>query len=394
MGPRLRGTRFLSRSFLAAAFLLSASAAGATPELPGSWRVLAPAPIAVDDGLSAAWTGEQLLVFGRLTNASERGTLENAVDVAAAYDPSADRWRRVTPPARVKGYFPGHVHAFWTGKELVVWGPVDEAYDPSTNRWHRLAKPPAGEFGYDALAAWTGREVIGFGGGCCGDAFSNSLAYDPAADRWRRLPRSPLAGSQQPLGAWDGRELLVYVGNLDPDGKPWPARLARAAAYDPRANRWRRIAPLPAPRTGASAIWDGKELLVVGGWQPGPPAATAATGFAYDPATNRWRRLPRMESGRIGAAAVWTGKHLLVWGGATQPPGATAPNLPTHGLAYDPRANRWTPLPQAPIWGRADPAAVWTGKAMLVWGGPRYNHPPFADGAAFTPAAPQGRKRS
>src|SRR5439155_25146633 len=144
--------------------------------------------------------------------------------------------------------------------------------------------------------------------------------------------------------------------------------------------------PLPAARSGATAVWDGRELLVVGGWQGGRPPETAPTGFAYDPASNRWRRLPRMESGRIGAAAVWMGTRLLVWGGRTQPVGAAAPNLPGHGLAYDPRTNRWSPLPPAPVLGRADPTAVWTGDELIVWGGGD-SHPPFADGAAFRPTA-------
>ena len=56
-------------------------------------------------------------------------------------------------------------------------------------------------------------------------------------------------------------------------------------------------------------------------------------------------------------------------------------------LAFDPKANRWSPLAPAPIYGRADPTAVWTGQAMIVWGG-GYSYPPFADGAVFRPTTP------
>src|SRR2546430_13438266 len=56
-------------------------------------------------------------------------------------------------------------------------------------------------------------------------------AYKPVANKWRKLSRSPLAGSQHPLGAWTGRELIMFVSGLNPDGHAWPARLARAAAY-------------------------------------------------------------------------------------------------------------------------------------------------------------------
>jgi hypothetical protein len=67
------------------------------------------------------------------------------------------------------------------------------------------------------------------------------------------------------------------------------------------------------------------------------------------------------------AATVWTGKALLRWGGETRVQGRYV--LTTHGLSYDPKANRWSQLPTAPLLPRLDPAAVWTGKALLVRGG-------------------------
>jgi N-acetylneuraminic acid mutarotase len=268
---------------------------------------------------------------------------------------------------------------------MLVWGQgLREAFDPRTNRWRRLpGSPLLSVHEGHGLVVWTGRELIGWGGGCCGDAFSDGVAFNPATNRWRALAPTPLAGSQQPIGAWTGRELIIFVGGLNPDGKPWPARLARAAAYNPATDKWRRIAPLPAPRGGANAVWDGREVLVVGGAVSGT-SPLPRVGFAYNPATNRWRRLPRMETGRIGAAAVWTGARLLVWGGTKRSGSFVAP---AHGLAYDPRANRWSTLPQAPLEGRSDPTVVWTGRSLIVWGGDKPRRPSgtrhFADGAAF-----------
>jgi N-acetylneuraminic acid mutarotase len=130
-------------------------------------------------------------------------------------------------------------------------------------------------------------------------------------------------------------------------------------------------------------------LLVVGGTvapRKGGPPALQAVGTAYDPATDTWRRLPRMESGRTGAAAVWTGRRLLLWGGQTTPEGESV--TPSHGLAYDPGTNRWSALPASPLLGRNDPAAVWTGGVMLVWGGSDPYFHPLVDGARFRPATP------
>jgi spore germination protein GerM len=350
----------------------------APPPLAGTWRHLPQAPLTLDLGsATSVWTGRQMIVFGT----------HKGMNVAAAYDPTAGTWRRL-PSGGKAGTFPPY-RSVWTGKEMLVWGQgTREAFNPATNRWRRLPSSPllAIHEGH-GLVVWTGREMIGWGGGCCGDAFSDGVAYSPATNKWHALAQAPLAGSQHPIGAWTGKELIVLVGNLNPlNGKPWPARLARAAAYNPATDTWRRIASIPAPRDGANAVWDGRELLVVGGGAVGgkqlPPV-----GFAYNPATNRWRRLSPMESGRSGSAAVWTGKELLLWGGGTGRAGSLV--IPPHGLAYEPATNRWSSLPQAPLKGRLDPTAVWTGRSMIVWGGsPNGPGPALADGAAFTPATP------
>ena len=55
--------------------------------------------------------------------------------------------------------------AAWTGDEMLVWGCGLTAYNPSTNQWRRLPDSPT----RNGIVVWTGRELIGWGGGCCGD---------------------------------------------------------------------------------------------------------------------------------------------------------------------------------------------------------------------------------
>ena len=302
----------------------------------GGWRLLPAATITPVGYLTSAWTGSELVVFGRDAHR----------DLAAAYTHGA--WRRLAPPNGPEGSYNGGYSSVWTGREVLVWGPFDGlAYAPRSNTWRTLPAAP-GIRHAPGIAVWTGRELVGWGGGCCGDAFSDGHAYDPAKNRWRALPRSPLAGSQHPIGAWTGRELILFVAGVDPDGKPWPARLARAAAYNPVTNAWRRISPLPTSSFGQTAAWDGREVLVVGG------GTTKA--FAFDPGANRWRTLAPAPSRIAQAQALWTGKHLLVW---------------SAGVAYDPATNRWSRLPRAPVNTRAGATAAWTGRALLVWDGRR-----------------------
>ncbi len=300
--------------------------------LAGKWRTLAPAPIGPLAGHSSAWTGRELLVLGRAG-----GPL-----LFAAYNPVSNTWRRLAPPANAPR---GPFHTVWAGGQLLAWGPLAFAYRPGGS-WLRLPRPPIGE---PVVAVWTGRELVGWNR-------SGGAAYRPATNRWRRLAPAPFLGS----AAWTGRELIMQSGD-------------RATAFVP-GRGWRLLASLPDPRERPTLVWDGHELLVIGGKK------APRVGFAYDPSTNQWRRLAAMDSGRARSAVVWTGRKLLLWGGETGRPGGFV--TPPHGLAYDPSADRWSPLPQAPLQGRIHPLAAWTGRAMVVWGG----DPGFTDGALFLPA--------
>ena len=95
-----------------------------------------------------------------------------------------------------------------------------------------------------------------------------------------------------------------------------------------------------------------------------------------------------MPSGRIGSTAVWTGSTASALGRPERP----ARKGLLDGLAYNPRTNRWSTIPAAPL-RRGSPVMAWTGHALIVWGGVigtplGTNTPPKfpRDGAFFTPA--------
>jgi hypothetical protein len=128
------------------------------------------------------------------------------------------------------------------------------------------------------------------------------------------------------------------------------------------------------------------------GIDAGSRVVFAGQGLAWDPSTDRWSAIaagPFADPFREGEARAWTGTRVMVWGGGTTdspgdvPPATVAPG----GAAYDPAADRWEPLPPAPLVPRARGIAVWTGRELIVWGGEAdYSHrAQFDDGAAYTP---------
>ena len=192
----------------------------------------------------------------------------------------------------------------------------------------------------------------------------------PAARRSIQAPRRAddrglaARSEQQPLGVWTGRELVLFVSGISAvDGKPLPPELARAAAYDPATDTWRPIAPLPESRVGATAVWSGHEILVVGGRDGN--GALAGAGLAYNPTTTDWRRFPAMEPGASEQSRP--GREAACWSGA-----ATLVARRSHRCAAGSRSTRQATAGRrfrSPLEARTDAIAAWTGRELIVWGG-------------------------
>lgn len=246
----------------------------------------------------------------------------------------APGWTRLPSPPEVRT---GPATA-WTGTELLVWGGYvytgysDEApaangfsWDGTTETWDPLPESPLGPRSFPA-AAWTGRELLVWGGWDGVEAFfDDGAAFDPATGEWRSLPDSPL-GPRAPLSVWTGSELLMWGTGVRVDDPP-----RDGAAYDPEANTWRDIAPAPIALTDATAVWSGNEMIVFGAslGRNNKAETETAIGAAYDPATDTWRELPVSELSPQASTAAWDGREMIAWDYLNQ------------SAAYDPGRDRW-----------------------------------------------------
>jgi N-acetylneuraminic acid mutarotase len=163
--------------------------------------------------------------------------------------------------------------------------------------------------------------------------------------------------------------------------------------YDVVGDSWTPIAsekpPLYPWRADHVAVAFGKKMLVWGGVMATASAfgseALTNTGSVYDSDLNSWSRMTMTNApeARNRTPFVWTGTRLIVWGGAIVSPDGQPSGT---GAIYDPVADTWEPVTKvnAPL-ARKSHTAVWTGEAMLIWGGDGKNKGWLRDGALYYP---------
>jgi hypothetical protein len=372
-----------------------------TPNGGGPWEQL-PSPPANDvlggpELGSAVWTGRELVLLASFAYAPPIPS--GRPPDGLAYTPATGRWRALPDPPPDQSIGGGRVGTVWTGKEVILLyatgAPI--AYDPDANTWRRIARPPTGFISHaaDPTPIWTGAEVLVWDGSNIDHTSGKWIdggrgaAYNPQTDRWRQLPRSPLTNRTWAIKAWTGKQLLVISGSCGDSGE---IRCQDGAAYDPAANTW---TPIPALAGGAiapeaAAAWTGSELIIWSATISKDGRSTSTAASAYNPRTKRWRTLPPAPiTPRRLAAAVWAGDRLLVWGGI-QNVAADKLAYPDDGAAYDPRSNRWQPLATAPVPGRAEPLAVWTGDRAIFIGGMNLGDQPRMDRGNIVAITEQG----
>jgi hypothetical protein len=148
----------------------------------------------------------------------------------------------------------------------------------------------------------------------------------------------------------------------------------------------------PHPVCNHTAVWTGEAVLVWGGdeafpkeddgYRPVDPIGRADGGI-YDPVADTWRPLPSAPlAGRFDHVAVWTGAEMLVFGGRD------ANTAFGDGAAFDPKTGTWRPLARAGApSGRSSPGATWTGRELVVVGGRGFGGEARHDAFAYDPAA-------
>jgi N-acetylneuraminic acid mutarotase len=316
---------------------------------------------------TAVWTGSVMVIWGGADGYT--GDHYIGLNSGGLYDPTTDTW---TPTSTVGAPTPRAWHsAAWTGSQMIIWGGIDNTnhfprsggrYDPVTDTWLRtsvMAAPIGRQF---HTTVWTGRVMVVWGGytGLSPYITNSGGRYDPTTDSW--TPTSTMGAPSaraQHAASWTGTQMVVWGGFGSPDF------LNTGGRYDPVADTWTPTSTIGAPpgRVQHTAVWSGHEILFWGG------LSYSNSGGRYNPTTDTWSTISMVDApppGHSGGGhtAIWADNVMIVWGMYD------TEGLHRTGGRYDPATDSWaaTSLDGAPS-GRAGHTAIWTGGRMIVWGG-------------------------
>jgi len=165
-----------------------------------------------------------------------------------------------------------------------------------------------------------------------GKARGANYEYDPATDKWTKKKSMPRPAHHAALAAANGK-IYVSGGFVAPEKTQIPVGGAWEPIddmweYDPTADSWRSLAPLPGKRGSAVAVEVGGKIYVIGGVttveaSKDPfftffgPSRILSTNDVYDPATNKWESRRPMAVPRNHAFAGAVNGKIYVIGGRT-----------------------------------------------------------------------------
>jgi N-acetylneuraminic acid mutarotase len=217
-----------------------------------------------------------------------------------------------------------------------------------------------------------------------GTARGATYEYDPATDRWTKKKSMPRPAHHAALAAANGR-IYVIGGFVAPQkttipvGGAWEP-IDDVWEYDPAADSWKSLAPLPGKRGAAVAVEVGGKIYVIGGvttveGSKDPfftffgPARVLSTNDVYNPATNKWESRRPMAVPRNHAFAGAVNGKIYVIGGRTGHGFILSATNTDAVEEYNPAADMWSAPKERMPTPRSGGAWGTDGRRIFVAGG-------------------------
>jgi hypothetical protein len=278
--------------------LLLAGTGDAAPE----WRSEPSLALARTEVAAAVVNGRIAVAGGYLQD----GSSSPQVDL---YDAASRRWRRLPDlplglnhamAAAHRGRL--YVVGGYTGRNQVSRG----AFVLENNRWRALPRLPEGRAAAGAAVVRGKLYVVG-GVAAPGRLARTAFVLDLARPRWSTMP-GPQPREHLAAAALGGKvyALAGRLAGID-------TNLPTLQSFTPGARRWVSLPPIPHPRGGTGVAAIGRELVSVGGEEPG---GTIPSVYAFHVDRREWRRLPDLPTPRHGLGVVtFNGRVWAISGG-------------------------------------------------------------------------------
>ena len=229
--------------------------------------------------------GDKIFLFGGFKYPDAGPPAFEPINNAWEYDPASDTWKTLAPMPSKRG---ATAAAVVDGKIYVIGGAgvtagssetailparrhmlvgIVEEYDPKTDRWRPRSPLPTPR-SHAAVQAVNGKIYVI--GGRIGSAFVDNGSntdlvetYDPPSDSWSRpLERMPTARSAAGSAVWSNR---IYVAGGEGRDRQGLTVFGAVEAYDPAANQWKAMPPMPTPRRAMAVGVIGDRLYTISG---------------------------------------------------------------------------------------------------------------------------------
>src|SRR5258705_9476719 len=187
----------------------------------------------------------------------------------------------------------------------------------STQGWVKAAPSPEPEEELYGVSVNGKMYVIGGFASNGKPAAAMVYEYDPGPDKWTKKKSIPGPVHHEAQTVLNGK-IYIFGGCQRPLTGPgaggW-APVDNAWEYDPAADTYKALAPMPGKRCSAIAENVGGKIYVIGGattmdntndtaMNGQGPARVLGTNQMYDPATNMWTNKRPMPPGRTHAVAA------------------------------------------------------------------------------------------
>lgn len=167
--------------------------------------------------------------------------------------------------------------------------------------------------------------------------------YDPTTNAWAQIANFPRGTSSATAFTIDNKGYVAGGGAV---ASPFGTNAMNySAVYAPTTNTWKQIADMPKRTTGAIGLSMDNKGYIIGGIMSNDLSTAVMDVQMYDPLLDNWTL---KNPAPIPLTAV---AGVILDGIAYIGPGYSAPNT---FLAYSPKEDTWTFLPQLPGKGGGD----------------------------------------